>query len=84
MTQLTLDPKYLINNFHNQPAITVRVKGQPEIDAAGRTIYKISRRQARRIESHFCGVTECHCAKGGYVIGLDAEGEQFGIDVTDD
>jgi hypothetical protein len=45
-------------------------------------VYRISRRQARRIADHFCGVTDCKCAHGR-VESLNEDGTDYGISVTD-
>ena len=68
------DPSW---NFHNAKPITVRV-GKPVAGMMGRPVYLISKSQARRIEKHFCGITDCRCNSGG--IGEEnAEGTVFSI-----
>jgi len=65
-----------INNFHNSPAINLRESGEKsEFDGP---VYRISKRQAVRVENHFCGITDCHCAHGA-VQQLNEDGTEFGI-----
>ena len=64
------------NNFHNFPAIALRVTG--EMTWVDGDAFEISKNQAKRIEKHFCGISGCTCAKG-HVIPLDAEGTRFAI-----
>lgn len=77
MKKITIEPKG-INNFHNAPALTVRVSGV-EVQGFGERIYRISKRQARRIERHFCGISDCRCPAGGVVIETSANGDEFGL-----
>ncbi len=67
-----------INNFHNRPDIMVRVSGE-EIKGFGERLYRVSRRQVLRIEKHFCGSSDCRCAKGGVVVETSPDGEEFGL-----
>jgi hypothetical protein len=63
-------------NFHNQPSITIRVK---ECEPAGDWVrYYLSPRQVRRIDQHFCGVTDCRCGSGG-TTQQDEAGTVFAI-----
>lgn len=54
-----------INNFHNSPAITVRL-GEIKETHEG-PLYPITENQSRRIKRHFCGITDCRCPAGGVV-----------------
>lgn len=67
-----------INNFHNCGPITLIVKGGKEADSYEGPIYRINKAQAKRLENHFCGMSDCHCPKGA-VIQLDPDGLEFGI-----
>ena len=64
-----------INNFHNSDAINL-VVSPATID--GNTMYRISASQAKRIEKHFCGTSDCRCAHGA-AQQLNAEGTEWGI-----
>lgn len=55
-----------INNFHNQPAIRLRITGETDYQD-GRKLYVISKGQNRKIEKHFCGITDCRCPQGGTI-----------------
>lgn len=69
-----------IDNFHNQGAINLIVTGKTEETSYEGNVYVISKRQAKRIDNHFCGMSECRCPKG-CVLPLDLDGEEFGIPV---
>lgn len=70
-----------INNFHNSSPIRVRVADAPLVDpVSSGDMYEISARQARRIASHFCGITDCRCPHGA-VAELDEAGTRFGLPV---
>ena len=75
---VSYQPTPEINDFHNSGPITVRVNtiswGHDS------EVYLISKRQAKRIENHFCGIADCRCA-GGCIQQLDPEGATFGIPV---
>ena len=67
-----------INDFHNSGAINLIVSADDIDTITGYAMYRITARQARRIEKHFCGVFGCHCAHGA-VQQLDADGTECGI-----
>jgi hypothetical protein len=70
------DGKY---NFHKRQAIRLIVSGNVAAGAYGDgQVYLISRGQAKRIESHFCGATDCRCAAGAVEL-LDPDKALFGI-----
>jgi hypothetical protein len=48
-----------IFNFHNQPPIVLRIKGELDKDKI-----VLSNSQAKRIKKHFCGISDCHCNGG--------------------
>ncbi len=75
--QITINPNK-INNFHNAPPLDIRVRGEIAESWDG-PAYRISRRQARRIEQHFCGVADCRCPRGGVVVRMDADGQEYGV-----
>jgi len=80
---ITLSP-IGINNFHNSTDLRVRVNENKTINSYTREdgiVYRISKRQARRIENHFCGVVGCGCPKGGVVVQLTPEGDEFGLEL---
>ena len=52
-----------INNFHNSASISLVVT-DPIRYEDGSQMYRISVGQRRRIERHFCGVSDCHCPHG--------------------
>lgn len=64
-----------INNFHNSAAINLVVS--PDTIEGG-TMYRISASQQKRIEKHFCGVSDCRCACGA-AQQLNQEGTEWGI-----
>jgi len=66
-----------IHNFHKRQAIRLIVSGDVVAGGDGE-VYLISRGQAKRIESHFCGATDCRCAAGAVEL-LDLEETLFGI-----
>jgi hypothetical protein len=66
-----------IHNFHNRQAIRLIVSGDVAAGADGE-VYLISIGQAKRIESHFCGATDCRCLAGAVEL-LDLEETIFGI-----
>ena len=75
--KISYEPKF---NFHNQSAITLIITGKrPGWNADG-DVYYVSKRQAKRIEKHFCGMKECGCPKGE-VQQLDQDGTEWGIPV---
>ena len=66
-----------INNFHNRGPITVRLSNTMIIRGyTDRDYHPISRRQATRIQNHFCGISDCRCPAGGIVIDLDGDGNK--------
>lgn len=77
--KITYEPKF---NFHQSPAITLIVDTEHTEDwwSGDSPVYLISRRQARRIENHFCGMRGCGCPKGE-VLQLNQEGTEFGVPV---
>jgi hypothetical protein len=75
--KITINPTG-INNFHNSPPLTVRITGEG-ISGFGEHLYKISKRQARKIEQHFCGITDCRCPHGGAVVETSPDGDKFGL-----
>ena len=86
MKTIVIDPAK-INNFHGSDPITVRVKGDKHpypSDFGADRVYYISKRQARRVTSHFCGITDCRCPAGGVVVQLNPEGTEWGLMVGDD
>ena len=66
-----------MHNFHKRQAIRLIVSGDVVAGGDGE-VYLISRGQAKRIESHFCGATGCRCAAGAVEL-LDLEETLFGI-----
>ena len=68
-----------INNFHDSPNINLIVSGETATGFDD-PVYLISKAQARRIEKHFCGITDCRCPAGA-AIQLDESGTEFGIRV---
>lgn len=66
-----------IKNFHNTAGIVLLVSGKT-LELGGENLYIINKRQAKRIENHFCGMKNCGCQKGG-LYQLDADGTEFGI-----
>ena len=79
--KITIDPDG-INNFHNCAPINVIVNGDEYKypgDFNADHVYYISKYQARRIERHFCGITDCHCPAGGVVVQMNAEGTEWGL-----
>jgi len=76
--KIIINPKG-INNFHNSPPLSVRVSGETTYAGEEKDVYKISKRQARKIEQHFCGISGCGCPQGGVVVELDPTGENFGV-----
>jgi hypothetical protein len=85
MKNIIIDPDG-INNFHNCAPITVRVNGETMKypgDFGADVVYYISKRQARRIEKHFCGITDCQCPAGGVVVQINAEGTEWGLRVME-
>jgi hypothetical protein len=75
--RITINPRG-INNFHNSAPLAVRITGET-VYAGEDVVYRISKRQAAKIEKHFCGITDCRCPRGGVVVELDQEGETFGL-----
>jgi len=67
-----------INNFHNSNPINLIVSGKIWTDYNDRKFYLISPNQAKRIEKHFCGISDCKCPHGA-AIQLDPYGKEFGI-----
>lgn len=65
-----------INNFHNRPALSLRVS--EKTNETGESLYLVSVRTAAKIERHFCGVTDCGCPQGA-VIQLNEMGTRYGI-----
>ena len=68
-----------INNFHTAPAITLIVSGETA-DFNG-PVYRINTRQAKRIQNHFCGITDCRCPHGA-VIQLNEAGTEYGLPIA--
>jgi hypothetical protein len=70
-----------VNNFHNSSSIDLIVSGEKTngICYDGQ-VYRISKGQSKRIEDHFCGVTDCRCPHGA-VDQLNEAGTEFGIPV---
>lgn len=68
-----------INNFHGSQPIVLVVSGEKTEGYSG-SVYRISNRQARKIENHFCGITGCGCAHGA-VEQLNEEATEYGIPV---
>jgi hypothetical protein len=68
-----------INNFHNVGPLNLVVGGRT-IDWSGRETYLISPRQARKINKHFCGITDCRCS-GGATYELNEDRTGYGIPV---
>lgn len=58
--QIVYDPGW---NFHNAAPLRVRVAKTIKSDDGVRGL--LSRRQAKRISKHFCGVSGCLCYSGG-------------------
>ena len=69
--KLTINPNG-INDFHNRGPINIQVLAHEKEIEAGQwdqvTSYTISKYQARRIENHFCGISDCKCPAGGVVV----------------
>lgn len=61
-----------INNFHNCPPISLIVSDDED------DMYLISAGQQKRIQKHFCGMSDCRCA-GGACQQLNQEGTVWGI-----
>ena len=68
-------------NFHNSEPICLIVDTDQTCEWSPEAVYYVSKRQARKIEEHFCGMSDCRCPKGE-VVQLDAEGEHWGIPVA--
>lgn len=71
--------KYLpagINNFHNRPALSLRVS--QKTNETGEYLYLVSPRTAAKIERHFCGMMNCCCPHGA-AIQIDQTGTRYGI-----
>ena len=68
-----------INNFHNSKALNLVISGEKAEGNSG-TVYIISKGQARKIENHFCGITDCHCPHGA-VEQMDPDGAEWGLRV---
>ena len=77
MKTIILDPMG-INNFHRSQPLTVRVSGE-KVSDGGEDLYRISARQADRIEKHFCGIAGCHCPAGGVVVEVHQDGHYCGL-----
>lgn len=71
--KVTLSPTG-INNFHNAPDLTIYLK-RP-LNLAGQ-YYPISEHQAKRIQNHFCGIKDCKCPAGGYIMETNFKNENF-------
>lgn len=67
-----------INNFHGSTPMVVRVSGE-EITGWDERLYRISPRQAKRIETHFCGIDGCRCPAGGAVVETSPDGNEYGL-----
>jgi len=67
-----------INNFHNSGPIKVRIL---DYTFHNSSVYIVSRAQAQRIKTHFCGISDCKCGQGA-VQQLDPEGIEFGIEMS--
>ena len=80
--KLTINPSG-INDFHNRGPINIHVSEHDEEIETGQwnqiTAYTISKYQAKRIENHFCGMSDCECPAGGVVSGID--GDQYWIEI---
>lgn len=76
--KVSYEPKF---NFHNSSPINIVIDDEDtyEWSYSGK-VYCISKAQARRIEKHFCGMSDCGCPKGD-VTGLNQEGTEFGVPV---
>ena len=69
-----------INNFHNSPAIELFITGEKTSGLQGVEVYRISKGQEKRLEKHFCGITDCRCHHGA-IEQLDEAGTELGIKV---
>lgn len=69
-----------VTNFHNSDAIRLVISGRKIYGSGDREVYHISRRQARRVEKHFCGISGCRCPAGG-VEQLNQGGTAWGLPV---
>jgi hypothetical protein len=74
--KVSYSPKF---NFHNSSPITIiiddeRTENWSYADENFR--YIISKRQAKRISDHFCGMRECRCPKGE-ITDNSPEGDSF-------
>lgn len=70
-----------INNFHNSAAINLNISGEKTNGTCyDGPVYRISASQAKKIQAHFCGVTDCRCAHGA-VDQLNESGTEWGIRV---
>lgn len=64
-------------NFHNSSPLKIIVDTEKTVQGEdGGLLYAISKSQARRIDRHFCGISECICGSGPVV---EYNQGQFGI-----
>jgi hypothetical protein len=68
-----------INNFHNSDPINLVISGEKTEGHSG-PVYRISKGQARKIENHFCGITDCRCPHGA-LEQLNGNESEYGIRV---
>lgn len=71
--QVEYTPKF---NFHNRSSVILR-SASTKIEHSITRVY-ITKRQANRLEKHFCGVAGCRCNSAGIVQENEA-GTEFSI-----
>lgn len=53
------------NNFHGAGDIKILVDPEDVIQGQdGKPLYKLTKVQAKKIEKHFCGISDCRCGSG--------------------
>ena len=67
-------------NFHNQRGIKIIVDVHDTHVFNDTEMYVVSARVAKRINSHFCGISDCLCGSSG-TVQLNANATEFGIPV---
>ena len=53
--------------FHNVPDLTIMTNSDPEYFGDGVFGIEVTKSQRRRIENHFCGISDCCCGSSPLV-----------------